>query len=213
MDNRERDGRGERAHLAYTAAKRGLDIGVAAVGLIVLLPVLAAVAAVVRVRLGRPVLFRQSRPGLLGKPFVMYKFRTMRDARGAHGAVLPDSERLTPLGRRLRSWSLDELPELWNVLKGEMSLVGPRPLLLEYVERYSDEQRRRLEVLPGLTGWAQVNGRNALSWEDRFKLDVWYVDHRSFRLDLRILLFTVAKILKREGINHPGQATMEEFRG
>jgi lipopolysaccharide/colanic/teichoic acid biosynthesis glycosyltransferase len=205
---------GDRARRSATAApKRCLDLCVAAIGLIVLLPVLAAVAAAVRLRLGRPVLFRQLRPGLLGKPFVMYKFRTMGDVRGPDGAVLPDSERLTPLGRRLRSWSVDELPELWNVLRGEMSLVGPRPLLMEYVDRYSDEQRRRLEVVPGLTGWAQVNGRNALSWEDRFRLDVWYVDHQSFCLDLKILLLTVAKILKREGISHPGQATMEEFRG
>jgi lipopolysaccharide/colanic/teichoic acid biosynthesis glycosyltransferase len=199
--------------LISAATKRSIDVGAAGLALIVLSPVLLAMGVAVRAALGRPVLFRQVRPGIGGKPFTMYKFRTMRESRGADGSYAPDAERLTRFGRFLRSWSLDELPELWNVIRGDMSLVGPRPLLMEYVERYSDEQRRRLEVLPGLTGWAQVNGRNALSWEDRFELDVWYVDHRSLRLDLKILLLTVAKILKREGISHPGQATMEEFRG
>ncbi len=163
-------------------------------------------------KIGAPVLFRQARPGLRGRPFTIYKFRTMTDKRGERGELLPDGERLTRLGRFLRKTSLDELPELFNVLKGDMSIVGPRPLLMQYLDLYTPEQARRHEVKPGITGWAQVNGRNAISWEDKFKLDVWYVDHQSFWLDLTIIFMTVWKILKREGISQPGQATMEEFR-
>lgn len=193
--------------------KRLLDLIVALTALIVLAPVLAVLALLVRAKLGAPVLFRQTRPGLHGKPFTLYKFRTMTDARDAQGNLLPDAERLTPFGRFLRSTSLDELPELWNVLKGDMSLVGPRPLLMQYLDRYTPEQARRHEVRPGITGWAQVNGRNALSWDEKFRLDVWYVDNMSLWLDLRIVALTVWKILKREGISQPGQATMEEFMG
>ncbi len=169
--------------------------------------------ALVRRKLGSPVLFRQVRPGLHGRPFMMVKFRTMTDERGADGELLPDARRLTSFGRFLRATSLDELPELWNVLRGEMSLVGPRPLLMEYLPLYSPEQARRHEVRPGITGWAQVNGRNALSWEGRFKLDVWYVDHRSLWLDLRILWLTVRKVIVREGISAQGEATMPRFTG
>lgn len=176
------------------------------------LPLLFLWALVIR-KLGSPVLFRQVRPGLHGRPFMMVKFRTMTDERGADGEFLPDAQRLTPFGRFLRATSLDELPELWNVLRGEMSLVGPRPLLMEYLPRYTPEQARRHEVRPGITGWAQVNGRNALSWEERFKLDVWYVDHRSVLLDLRILWLTVRKVLVREGIHADGEATMPRFTG
>jgi len=167
----------------------------------------------VRRRLGSPVLFRQERPGLHGKPFMMYKFRTMTDQRGADGSLLPDRERLTPFGRFLRSSSLDELPELINVLKGEMSLVGPRPLLMEYLDRYTPEQARRHEVRPGITGWAQINGRNSLNWEEKFKLDVWYVNNCSMLLDFRILLKTVGKVVGREGISEKGQETMSKFTG
>jgi lipopolysaccharide/colanic/teichoic acid biosynthesis glycosyltransferase len=194
-------------------AKRALDVAAAGAGLALLSPVLLGVSVAVRLSLGSPVLFRQTRPGLGGKPFEMLKFRTMRDAHDARGNPLPDAERLTPLGRFLRATSLDELPELVNVLRGEMSLVGPRPLLMEYLPLYTPEQARRHEVRPGITGWAQVNGRNALSWEEKFRLDVWYVDHRSFWLDLRILARTVAKVFAREGISQEGQATMERFRG
>ena len=167
----------------------------------------------IRRKLGSPVLFKQVRPGLHGKPFKMVKFRTMTDERGAEGALLPDAQRLTPFGRFLRASSLDELPELWNVLKGEMSLVGPRPLLMEYLPLYSLEQARRHKVRPGITGWAQVNGRNALSWEEKFKLDVWYVDNRSLWLDIKILWLTVRKVLVREGISADGEATMSKFTG
>lgn len=190
-----------------------LDVVGAAAGLALLSPVLAATALAVRLRLGSPVLFRQERPGLHGRPFMMYKFRTMRDGVDAAGDPLPDEARLTPLGRFLRSTSLDELPELWSVLRGEMSLVGPRPLLVEYLPLYTPEQARRHEVRPGITGWAQVNGRNAISWEEKFRYDVWYVDHRSLLLDLRILLLTLKKVFWREGISQPGRATMEKFRG
>jgi len=193
--------------------KRLFDVFSAALGLILLSPVIAALAWMIRSRLGSPVLFRQIRPGLNGQPFQMVKFRTMRDAIGPDGQPLPDSERMTPFGSFLRSTSLDELPELWNVLKGDMSLVGPRPLLMEYLPLYSPEQARRHEVRPGVTGWAQVNGRNALSWEERFRLDVWYVGNRSFWLDLKILALTVKKVFVREGINAEGQATVEYFRG
>lgn len=193
--------------------KRLLDFSISAVGLIVLAPVLGVIALAVRWRLGGPVLFRQVRPGLHGRPFTMYKFRTMRDAVDEHGRTLPDSKRLTGFGRLLRSTSLDELPELWNVLRGEMSLVGPRPLLMEYLPLYTPEQARRQEVRPGITGWAQVNGRNEISWEEKFELDVWYVDNKSVWLDLKILLLTVKKVFVREGISQAGQATMQKFRG
>jgi sugar transferase EpsL len=167
----------------------------------------------VRRKHGAPVLFRQTRPGMGGKPFLMYKFRTMTDQRDTAGNLLPDEKRLTRFGKFLRSTSLDELPELINVLKGEMSLVGPRPLLMEYLGRYSPEQARRHEVRPGITGWAQVNGRNAISWEEKFKLDVWYVDNRSLWLDIKILWMTFVKVFKREGISQEGQATAEKFMG
>ena len=192
---------------------RGLEIGVSAIGLVVLSPVIGVVAGLVRWKLGRPVLFRQRRPGLRGEPFVMLKFRTMRHAQGPDGQPLPDADRLTGLGRFLRRTSLDELPELWNVLRGDMSLVGPRPLLMEYMEYYSPEQARRHEVRPGITGWAQVNGRNAISWEDKFAYDLWYVEHRSLRLDLRILFLTVGQVLRRSGISHGASATMPRFTG
>ncbi|MBE3575648.1 MAG: sugar transferase [Firmicutes bacterium] len=193
-------------------AKRGLDIIGAGAGIVLLWPLLLAIAVAVRVALGRPVLFRQVRPGLHGKPFTLYKFRTMRDSRDAAGNLLPDEQRLTRFGRFLRSTSLDELPELFNVLRGDMSLVGPRPLLMEYLDRYTPEQARRHEVKPGITGWAQIHGRNALSWEDKFRLDVWYVDHWSLWLDLKILCITVLKVFRREGISAAGSATMPEFR-
>jgi len=193
--------------------KRLFDIVVSALALVVLSPALLLLAAVIRWRLGSPVLFRQRRPGLRGRPFLLLKFRTMTDACGPDGALLPDVARLTAFGRFLRAASLDELPELLNVLKGDMSLVGPRPLLMQYLGRYAPEQARRHEVRPGITGWAQVNGRNAISWEEKFRLDVWYVDHRSLWLDIKIIAMTIGKILKREGISHPGQATMEEFTG
>lgn len=176
-------------------------------------PVMLVLAVLVRAKVGRPVWFRQARPGLAGRPFTIYKFRTMTEARDANGQLLPDAERLTKFGRFLRSTSLDELPELINVLKGDMSLVGPRPLLMQYLERYTPAQARRHEVRPGITGWAQINGRNALTWEQKFELDTWYVDHVSFHLDLKILLLTIGKVLKREGIAQQGQATMEEFFG
>lgn len=198
---------------AYRAVKRGMDAGAALAGLVLAAPVLLGVAVLVRLRLGGPVLFAQTRPGLGGRPFTLYKFRTMRDAVDAAGEPLPDHERLTGFGRMLRRSSLDELPQLWNVLRGDMSLVGPRPLLPEYLPLYTPEQRRRHEVRPGLTGWVQVNGRNALGWDERFRLDVWYVDHRSLALDLRILALTVKKVLLREGISQAGHATTERFRG
>lgn len=193
--------------------KRFFDFWVALFALILLLPVMAIVAIQIRRKLGSPVLFRQVRPGLHGKPFEMIKFRTMRDAVDAQGNPLPDSERMTPFGNFLRSTSLDELPELWNVLKGDMSLVGPRPLLMEYLPLYSPEQARRHEVRPGVTGWAQVNGRNAISWPDKFRLDVWYVDNRSLWLDIKILFLTVKKVLVRDGISAEGEVTMSKFTG
>jgi len=195
------------------AGKRLFDLGTAGLGLLILSPLLLALAILVRIKHGPPVLFRQQRPGYKGILFQVSKFRTMNDARGADGLLLPDAERLTPLGRFLRATSLDELPELANVLRGEMSLVGPRPLLMQYLERYSPEQMRRHDALPGVTGWAQINGRNALTWEEKFRLDVWYVDHWSFWLDIRILLLTFWKALTREGISQPGHATAEEFMG
>jgi sugar transferase EpsL len=193
--------------------KRVFDITGALFGLILLSPLLLLVAALVRLKLGTPVLFHQERPGHRGRPFNLYKFRSMIDRRDTGGVLLPDSERLTPFGRRLRSSSLDELPELINVLKGEMSLVGPRPLLMEYLGRYTSEQARRHEVLPGITGWAQVNGRNAISWEEKFALDVWYVDNRTFLLDIRILFLTIVKVARKEGVSESGQSTMSKFRG
>lgn len=194
-------------------SKRLLDLFLTIPGLIFLLPVLMVTAFLVRVKLGRPVLFKQLRPGLGGKPFTILKFRTMTDARDAGSVLLNDAQRLTRFGRFLRASSLDELPELYNVLRGDMSLVGPRPLLMQYLERYTPEQARRHEVKPGITGWAQVNGRNAITWEEKFKLDVWYVDNWSLWLDIKIIAMTVWKILKREGISQPGQATMAEFKG
>jgi sugar transferase EpsL len=193
--------------------KRLFDISVSLISLITLSPLIFVLTMLVRITLGAPVLFRQQRPGLHGRPFGLLKFRTMTDARAASGVLLPDAQRLTAFGRFLRAASLDELPELFNVLKDDMSLVGPRPLLMQYLNRYTPEQARRHEVRPGITGWAQVNGRNAITWEEKFKLDVWYVDNRSLWLDIKIIAITIWKILKREGINHPGQATMEEFMG
>jgi len=195
------------------ALKRGVDIVGASVVLVALSPLLAVVALVVRMRMGSPVLFRQERPGRDGRPFLMAKFRTMTDRRGPDGALLPDAERLTGFGRFLRRTSIDELPELLNVVRGDMSLVGPRPLLMEYLPLYSPEQARRHEVRPGITGWAQVNGRNAVTWEEKFALDVWYVDHRSTRLDVEILGKTVAQVFGGHGVSAPGHATMEPFRG
>jgi lipopolysaccharide/colanic/teichoic acid biosynthesis glycosyltransferase len=194
-------------------AKRLFDLFAAAAALVLLSPLIGAIALLVWLRLGRPVFFRQKRPGLNGRPFELVKFRTMIDAAPGADAVATDAQRLTPLGRVLRASSLDELPELWNVLRGDMSLVGPRPLLMQYLPRYSPEQARRHLVRPGLTGWAQVNGRNALSWEDKFAHDSWYVDNRSFGLDLRILLLTVWHVVRPSGISAEGEATMPEFMG
>jgi sugar transferase EpsL len=193
--------------------KRGFDLLATLLGLIPLAPFLLLVALAVRIKHGSPVLFKQARPGKGGETFLIYKFRTMTDERDTSGQLLPDEKRLTTLGRFLRSTSLDEFPELINVLTGEMSLVGPRPLLMEYLPLYTPEQARRHEVRPGITGWAQVNGRNAISWEEKFKLDVWYVDNQSLLLDLKILWLTLQKVLTRDGISHEGQATMEKFMG
>lgn len=193
--------------------KKCIDRVAAAAGLLCLAPVMGATALAVRASMGSPVLFRQKRPGRGGKTFQLVKFRTMRDARDAEGRLLPDAERLTRTGRFLRSTSLDELPQLWNVLRGDMSLVGPRPLLVEYLSRYSAEQARRHDVLPGITGWAQVNGRNALDWEDRFRLDVWYVDHWSLALDAKILALTFLRVVQRQGIAPEGRTTMYPFLG
>jgi lipopolysaccharide/colanic/teichoic acid biosynthesis glycosyltransferase len=193
--------------------KRAFDLAIALPLLIGLSPLILLLALLVRSRLGAPVFFRQQRPGLHGRPFTMVKFRTMTDARDAQGTLLPNADRLTPFGLLLRKSSLDELPELWNVVRGHMSLVGPRPLLMKYLPLYSPEQARRHEVRPGMTGWAQVNGRNALDWPERFELDVWYVDHLSLGLDLRTLVKTVMVALRREGISPEGQATMQAFRG
>ena len=193
--------------------KRAFDIAASASALVVLSPVLAITAYKVKKELGSPVLFRQTRPGLHGKPFEMIKFRTMKDATDKEGNALPDSERLTEFGKKLRASSLDELPELWNVLKGDMSLVGPRPLLMEYLPLYNAEQVKRHNVRPGVTGYAQVNGRNSLSWEDKFKLDTWYVEHQSLWLDMKILLKTVKKVIIKDGIRAEGEATMTKFTG
>ena len=194
-------------------SKRLFDIIAAFIGLIILSPVILLTAILARIFLGAPILFRQQRPGYKGHPFFIYKFRTMTDRLGPDGNLLPDSERLTPFGRFLRSLSLDELPELFNILRGEMSFVGPRPLLMQYLPLYSPEQARRHDVFPGLTGWAQVNGRNATDWSTRFKFDVWYVDHWSFWLDIKIILMTFGKVFKRAGVNQEGQATVEYFTG
>ncbi len=193
--------------------KRFSDFAMAVSSMILLTPVFVLIAFFVRTKIGSPVIFRQVRPGRNGKPFAIYKFRTMKDEQDAQGKILPDEKRLTEFGRFLRSTSLDELPELFNVLKGDMSLVGPRPLLMEYLDRYTSEQARRHDVKPGITGWAQVNGRNALTWEEKFELDVWYVDNWSVWLDVRIILMTVLKVLRREGINQEGQATAAQFMG
>jgi lipopolysaccharide/colanic/teichoic acid biosynthesis glycosyltransferase len=193
--------------------KRLFDLSLTLPVLLLAVPLLLLLALLVRLRLGAPVLFKQQRPGLHGKPFTLFKLRTMTDARDAAGHLLPDAERLTPFGRFLRSTSLDELPELINIVRGDMSLVGPRPLLMQYLDLYSAEQMRRHDVLPGVTGWAQVNGRNALSWEQKFALDVWYVDHQSLWLDIAILALTLVKLLQREGINHPDHTTMHVFTG
>jgi lipopolysaccharide/colanic/teichoic acid biosynthesis glycosyltransferase len=190
-----------------------LDLLLALSAVIILAPLFAMLALLIRWGMGRPVVFRQVRPGLHGKPFGLLKFGTMTEERDYQGNLLPDEKRLTRLGRFLRATSLDELPELFNVVKGEMSLVGPRPLLMQYLDRYSPDQARRHEVKPGITGWAQVNGRNAITWEEKFRLDVWYVDHMSLWLDLKIIAMTMWKIVKREGISQPGHATMEEFKG
>jgi len=192
--------------------KRLFDLFVTLAGLTLLLPILLVLALLVWIKHGAPVFFCQTRPGMGGRPFKMVKFRTMTDKRDTSGNLLPDEQRLTGFGKIMRSTSLDELPELINVLKGEMSIVGPRPLLMQYLERYSPEQARRHEVRPGITGWAQVNGRNAISWEEKFKLDVWYVDKQSFRVDIKIILMTIQKVLKREGISGGGCETMAEFR-
>lgn len=205
--------RPQRTEAGYRAFKRLFDCLLAGAGLLLLSPVLAVSAVAVRAKLGSPVLFRHPRAGKDGRTFVMYKLRTMTDARDANGKPLPDEERMTPTGMFLRRFSLDELPQLLNVLKGDMSLVGPRPLLPEYVPLYSPEQRRRLDVLPGITGWAQINGRNALSWEQKFALDIWYVDNRSFGLDIRILFRTVASVITGRGVSQDGCATMPRFEG
>jgi lipopolysaccharide/colanic/teichoic acid biosynthesis glycosyltransferase len=195
------------------AAKRTFDLVCATVGCVALSPVLAAVALAIRVSMGGPVLFRQMRPGRYGRPFMLLKFRTMSEARDSEGCLLADGKRLTRLGQCLRASSLDELPQLWNVVRGNMSLVGPRPLMMEYLKRYTPQQARRHEVMPGITGWTQVNGRNALSWEEKFALDVWYVDNWSLTLDLRILFNTVWRVLRRNGISRAGHATAPEFMG
>jgi len=195
-----------------SVSKRIFDLLVTILGLVITLPLLFIVSLLVWIFLGTPILFLQKRPGFKGRPFTTLKFRTMTERKGSDGKLLPDSERLTSFGRFLRSTSLDDLPQLWNVLTGEMSLVGPRPLLMGYLDRYTPEQMRRHDVLPGITGWAQIHGRNILDWDEKFRLDVWYVDHRSFWLDLKILLQTPWKVFKREGISQPGQATAEEFK-
>jgi sugar transferase EpsL len=194
-------------------SKRILDLTLTIPGILILSPLLLLISLLVMVNYGTPIIFRQKRPGYRGKPFWLYKFRTMANTYDAQNNLLPDGQRITRLGRFLRSTSLDELPEMFNILAGQMSWVGPRPLLMQYLERYSSEQTRRHEVLPGITGWAQINGRNALTWEEKFNLDVWYVDHWSFWLDINILSLTIMKVLRREGINQPGHDTAEEFMG
>jgi sugar transferase EpsL len=193
--------------------KRALDFIVAVLVLFLLWPLILIVAFLIAMWLGTPVLFTQQRPGLHGRPFTIYKFRTMTFEKDEHGELLPDEQRLTSFGRWLRRFSLDELPQLFNVLKGELSLVGPRPLLMEYLPLYTPEQARRHDVCPGITGWAQVNGRNAISWEDKYRYDVWYVDHKSFWLDMKILWMTLRHVVSGAGVSQPGQATAEKFRG
>jgi len=193
--------------------KRAIDVIFSAMALLIFLPVMAAVVVAIRLTMGRPVFFRQHRPGYRMKPFVLYKFRTMREAYNADGTPRPDADRLTRLGRLLRRTSLDELPQLWNVLRGDLSLVGPRPLLIQYLALYTPEQARRHDAKPGITGWAQVNGRNAISWEDKFSYDVWYADHWSLWLDLKILILTLIKVTRQSGISQAGHATMQEFTG
>ncbi|HVM71629.1 MAG TPA: sugar transferase [Anaerolineales bacterium] len=194
-------------------SKRLFDLVLTTLGLVIALPLMLLISLLVWIFLGVPILFRQPRPGYKGRPFITYKFRTMTNRTGADGKLLPDAERLTAFGRFLRSTSLDDLPQLFNIMRGEMSLVGPRPLLMQYLKRYTPEQMRRHDVLPGLTGWAQIHGRNTLDWEEKFRLDVWYVDNWSFWLDLKILLLTPWKVFKREGISQPGHVTAEEFKG
>lgn len=213
MDRRRNGGRRREKGERKLVLKRIFDFTATATGLIFISPVLFVLYYLVRKHMGSPVFFKQKRPGLHGNPFYMYKFRTMTNECSEDGCLLPDCDRLTPLGKFLRSTSLDELPELFNVLKGDMSLVGPRPLLMQYLDRYTSEQARRHDVRPGITGWAQVNGRNALSWEEKFKLDVWYVDNRTFLLDMKILALTMLKVVKREGISGGGCETMTEFKG
>ena len=195
------------------AIKRIFDFMVCLIGYFLLSPIILVISAAIRIQMGSPVFFTQVRPGLNGKPFKLYKFRTMKNSMDRQGQFLQDEKRLTTLGRWLRSTSLDELPELINIISGDMSIVGPRPLLMQYLDRYTPEQARRHEVKPGLTGWAQINGRNAISWEEKFELDVWYVDNQSFRLDLKIIALTIGKVLRREGISQKGEATMQEFMG
>ncbi len=202
-----------RAGIYEKFIKRGLDLLISGCALLVLWPVLLVLVVLVRSKLGNPAIFCQERPGKNGRVFRLYKLRTMTDERDEDGRLLPDEVRLTPFGRTLRSLSLDELPELWNIFRGDMSLVGPRPLLVKYLPLYNAQQARRHEVMPGLTGWAQVNGRNLVTWEDKFTMDVWYVDHISFALDLKILWLTVKAVLRREGISAESSATMEEFQG
>lgn len=197
----------------FNILKRQFDFTLATLGMLILSPVFLVLMLLIRLKLGAPIFFTQARPGLHGTPFRMVKFRTMTDVRDTAGNLLPDGERLTVFGKFLRASSLDELPELWNVLKGDMSLVGPRPLLMEYLPLYSEKQSRRHEVRPGITGWAQVNGRNALRWEEKFKLDVWYVDNRSLWLDVKILWLTAWHVVRRSGISQDGHVTMEKFRG
>ncbi|WP_422445596.1 sugar transferase [Thermoanaerobacterium sp. DL9XJH110] len=199
--------------MAKYILKRIFDFSAALIGLFLLSPLMLVIAVLIWLTMGPPIIFKQARPGLNGKLFTMYKFRTMTDVKDERGNLLPDEKRLTPLGNFLRHYSLDELPELWNVIKGDMSLVGPRPLLPEYLPLYTPEQARRHEVKPGITGWAQINGRNAITWEEKFKLDVWYVDNWNLWLDLKILWLTIVKVLHREGISAKGYATMPKFRG
>jgi lipopolysaccharide/colanic/teichoic acid biosynthesis glycosyltransferase len=198
---------------AMRFSKRLFDLIITVIGLIIILPLMLVVSIMVWIFLGTPILFRQPRPGYKGRPFITYKFRTMTNHTGSDGNLLPDADRLTLFGRFLRSTSLDDLPQLFNVLRGEMSLVGPRPLLMQYLQRYTPEQMRRHDMLPGITGWAQIHGRNALDWENKFRLDVWYVDHWSFWLDLKILFLTPWKVFRREGISQPGHVTAEEYKG
>lgn len=203
----------QKGRIYRCCGKRVIDLILVTSAIIMLAPVMLLLAILVRLKLDSPILFRQQRPGLNGRPFTIFKFRTMADSRDQSGSLLPDEERLLPFGRFLRSTSLDELPELFNVLKGDMSLVGPRPLLPQYLDRYTPEQARRHELKPGITGWAQINGRNAITWEDKFRLDVWYVDNLSLRLDMKIIALTAWRIITREGISQPGHATAEEFKG